>query len=214
MVLLSNSRHDVSRNSLDEDLVAVSQQGCHRSVEILLGRYRHLVESKARTFYLVGADHDDVVQEGLIGLYKAIRDYQFNKHTRFRAFAELCVTRQIITAIKMSTRQKHAPMNTYVSLQQSISDLDGDASLLECIPDEQAPNPEAILIQNRERADLHHTIEHKLSPLESKVLYYYLRGNSYKEMSETMKCRTKCIDNALQRIKRKIGNIVELTPGA
>jgi len=120
MVLLSNSRHDVSRNSLDEDLVAVSQQGCHRSVEILLGRYRHLVESKARTFYLVGADHDDVVQEGLIGLYKAIRDYQFNKHTRFRAFAELCVTRQIITAIKMSTRQKHAPMNTYVSLQQSI----------------------------------------------------------------------------------------------
>ncbi len=197
------------RNMRDEDLVSLSHNGHSQATEHLICKYRYLVENKARTYYLVGADHDDVVQEGMIGLFKAIRDFQFGRLSRFRAFAELCVTRQIITAIKMSTRHKHSPMNSYVSLQQTIVESDGDTNLLDRIPDDNAVDPQKVVIEQRERADLQFTIEHRLSPLETEVLKYYLQGSSYREISETMKCGTKCVDNALQRIKRKVGHILE-----
>src|SRR5262249_8848250 len=152
-----------------------------------------------------GADHEDVVQEGMIGLYKAIRDFRDDRLSRFRAFAELCVTRQIITAVKSATRQKHVPLNGYVSLHHPLRALDGDSTLIECLADDRVMDPEAWLIDYRDKRAFHDTLENALSDLESRVLHSYLQGKSYREMSLEMHCRTKCIDNALQRVKRKIG---------
>jgi len=189
----------------DEDVVVYARRGNRRATEHLMGKYRHLVESKARSYFLAGADHEDVVQEGMIGLFKAIRDFRDDRLARFRAFAELCVTRQIITAVKTATRQKHVPLNGYVSLHCPIMDSDGDGSLIDCIPDEKVVDPAIWLIERREQRTLHETVEHALSDLESQVLHFYLQGKSYREMSRELHCRTKCIDNALQRVKRKIG---------
>lgn len=192
-------------NLRDEELVIYSKAGHSIATEHLMTRYRHLVENKARSYFLAGADHEDVVQEGMIGLYKAIRDFRVDRLARFRAFADLCVTRQIITAVKTATRQKHVPLNGYVSLHGPIMDSDGDGSLLDCIADEKAPDPEARFIDLREQCALHEKVEDALSDLESQVLHFYLQGKSYREMSRALHCRTKCIDNALQRVKRKIG---------
>src|SRR5437588_7781786 len=189
----------------DEDVVTYARTGNRRATEHLMVKYRHLVESKARSYFLAGADHEDVVQEGMIGLFKAIRDFRDDRLARFRAFAELCVTRQIITAVKTATRQKHVPLNGYVSLHCPIMDSDGDGSLIDCIPDEKVIDPAKWLIEHREQRSLHETVEHALSDLESQVLQFYLQGKSYREMSRELHCRTKCIDNALQRVKRKIG---------
>src|ERR1041385_92233 len=189
----------------DEDIVVYARTGHRGATEHLMVKYRHLVESKARSYFLAGADHEDVVQEGMIGLYKAIRDFRDDRLARFRAFAELCVTRQIITAVKTAPRQKHVPLNGYVSLHGPIVDSDGDGSLLDCIADERAVDPAVWLVDLREKRSLHEQMEHALSDLESKVLRFYLQGKSYREMSRELHCRTKCIDNALQRVKRKIG---------
>ncbi len=189
----------------DEEVVVYARRGHRRATEYLMGKYRHLVESKARSYFLAGADHEDVVQEGMIGLYKAIRDFRDDRLARFRAFAELCVTRQIITAVKTATRQKHVPLNGYVSLHYPVMDSDGDGSLLDCIADERVIDPATWLIDHRDKRNLHDTMREHLSPLESRVLDFYLEGKSYREMSRELHCRTKCIDNALQRVKRKIG---------
>jgi RNA polymerase sporulation-specific sigma factor len=198
----------------DEELVIFARQGHRIATEHLMMKYRHLVESKARSYFLVGADHEDVVQEGMIGLYKAIRDFRDDRLARFRAFAELCVTRQIITAVKMATRQKHVPLNGYVSLNGPTQESESDSSLLDFIADEKALDPVAVLIQDRESRILHDTVQNALSPLEANVLRCYMEGKSYREMSSELACRTKCIDNALQRVKRKIGVIVEETKAA
>lgn len=193
----------------DEEVVVYANQGYRGATEHLMSKYRYLVESKARTYFLVGADHEDVVQEGMIGLYKAIRDFRCDRLARFRAFAELCVTRQIITAVKTATRQKHSPLNSYVSLYYPAADAESEGSLLDCIPDERVVDPAAWLIERRDSRTLHDSVRNALSDLESKVLQRYLEGKSYREMSRELRCRTKCIDNALQRIKRKICTLLE-----
>ena len=193
---------------LDEEVVLYAKNGSDRAVDYLLQKYRSLVESKARLYFLVGADHDDVVQEGMIGLYKAIRDFRDDK-SKFRAFAELCVTRQIITAIKTATRQKHVPLNSYVSLHKCIADEESDQTLIDVIPDSRMVNPEEIVLGRQLAHYIDHGMDHDLRRLEAQVLRQYLEGKTYKEMADDLKCRTKSIDNALQRAKRKISERME-----
>jgi RNA polymerase sporulation-specific sigma factor len=195
----------------DEELVQYAKQGCQRATEILIRRYRSLVESKARAYFLIGADHEDVVQEGLIGLYKAIRDFRFDRLSSFRPFAELCITRQIITAVKTATRQKHQPLNDYVSLYNPLQNNgeESDSCLMEILPDPNALNPEQWILERRIPQTVLRLVRELLSPLEMQVLECYLDGLSYREMSERLNRHTKCIDNALQRIKKKLKQVYE-----
>lgn len=193
----------------DEDFVERAREGDDRAVELLMWRYRSLVESKARTFYLMGADHEDVVQEGMIGLCKAIRDFRGDRRAKFKPFAELCVTRQIITAVKTATRQKHFFLNGYVSLDQNIGAEDRDGVLLDVIPDKSCVSPEEALFDRNIPKNLHEAVKHLLSDLEAMVLQAYLDGKSYREMSAELHCRAKSIDNALQRVKKKIHSYLE-----
>jgi RNA polymerase sporulation-specific sigma factor len=191
----------------DEELVRNAQRGNILSAEQLLARYRPLVENKARSYFLLGADHDDVVQEGMIGLFKAIRDYRDDRLSRFRAFADLCVTRQIITAVKSAMRQKHLPLNAYISLYQCPgTDYGADGILLDCIADSGYGDPALALFQQRDAAYRLEAARQALSPLESRVLECYLEGKSYREMSAELRCQPKTVDNALQRVKRKLGD--------
>ena len=190
----------------DEELAGRASVGSRHATEVLLTRYRPLVESKARAYFLMGADHDDVVQEGMIGLYKAIRDFRAERLAHFRAFADLCVTRQIISAVKTATRQKHAMLTTCISLNHTLgADGDSDSALLETLPDRRAPDPQQCLLAQRENGGRLDAIRATLSPLEIQVLDCYLQGKSYREMSSELRCQTKAVDNALQRVKRKIG---------
>ena len=190
----------------DEEVVGRAKRGDAQATEYLLKRYRSLVEGKARSYFLVGADHDDVVQEGMVGLFKAIRDFRTDRMARFRVFAELCVTRQIITAIKTATRQKHAPLNSYISLNRPVFEDDPDGMLMDVIQDNQAVDPEQIVLSQEVNEYLFGEAREDLSPLEFQVLHAYLDRKSYKEMADDLECQTKSIDNALQRAKRKIGD--------
>lgn len=192
----------------DEEVVTLAHDGNLRATEFLISRYRNLVESKARTYFVIGADHDDVVQEGMIGLYKAIRDFRTDRLTKFRPFAELCVTRQIITAVKTATRQKHVPLNGYVSLNRANYGEASENSLLEIIPSVETETSEIDTRQARLPQNLHEMAQNVLSDLERAVLQCYLDGMSYREMSRQLECHTKSIDNALQRVKRKIGHLL------
>jgi len=191
----------------DEEIVVYARNGHSGAVDYLITKYRHLVESKARVYFLAGADTDDVIQEGMIGLFKAIRDYRTDRLTRFRAFADLCVTRQIITAVKSATRQKHLPLNGYVSLNGGACEPDSDTCLLETIPDVQVEDPAVTVTRERQREEFYHAVYRTLSSLEAAVLDRYLEGQTYREMSQQLRCGTKCIDNALQRVKRKIAHL-------
>jgi len=188
----------------DEEVVMFAKTGSRVATEHLLNKYRSLVEGKARSYYLVGADHEDVVQEGMIGLYKAIRDFRTDRLAKFKPFAELCVTRQIITAVKTATRQKHMPLNNYVPLHKR-SDGDAEFSLVEVLPDSCVVDPERVVTQERIADYLSSTDDGQLSTLESSVLHCYLQGLSYKETAALLQCQPKSVDNALQRAKRKIG---------
>ena len=189
----------------DEEIVALAQQdGEDAALEYLLNKYKNFVRAKARSYFLIGADHEDIVQEGMIGLYKAIRDYREDRLSSFRAFAELCVTRQIITAIKTATRQKHIPLNSYVSLNRPIFEEDSDRTLLDVITEETPSNPEEMLIDREDLSVIEGRIGSLLSDLEKQVLVRYVEGKSYVEISEEMNRHVKSIDNALQRIKRKL----------
>lgn len=192
------------QNMQDEEVVVYAKCGSQQATEHLLAKYRGMVESKARSYFLMGADHEDVVQEGMIGLFKAIRDFREDKLSKFRPFAELCVTRQIITAVKMATRQKHAPLNAYISLNRPLNDEDNDSTLLEIIPDESVADPATVVVDQRQPRNLLQMLEGHLSNLEARVLECYLEGMSYREMSKVLGCRPKSIDNALQRVKRKV----------
>ena len=193
----------------DEQVVRLAQDADGAALEYLLNKYKNFVRTKARSYFLIGADHEDIVQEGMIGLYKAIRDYRAEKLSSFRAFAELCVTRQIITAIKTATRQKHIPLNSYISLNKPIYEEDSDRTLLDVITEEGISNPEEMLIDREDLSLIEGRIGQMLSDLEQNVLVRYMEGKSYVEIAGEMNRHVKSIDNALQRIKRKLMKYLE-----
>ena len=193
----------------DEEIVALAQEGDGAALEYLLNKYKNFVRTKARSYFLIGADHEDIVQEGMIGLYKAIRDFKSEKLTSFRAFAELCVTRQIITAIKTATRQKHIPLNSYVSLNKPIYEEESDRTLLDVITEGRSADPEELLIGRESYVSIESRIDEALSPLERRVLAAYLDGKSYQEIAQMLGRHVKSIDNALQRVKHKLEKLME-----
>jgi RNA polymerase sporulation-specific sigma factor len=195
-----------SRRELEDlQLVVRARNGDQVALDTLIRRYTGFVRLKASSYFLAGGESDDLIQEGLIGLYKAVRDFRADKETSFRSFAELCITRQIITAIKTATRFKHAPLNTYVSFSQTPAGQDdGECTLGDALPGPGVDDPAICVISTEELQSLVFCLGTGLSPLESDALRYYLEGNSYEEMAELLGCDTKTIDNALQRVKRKV----------
>lgn len=194
---------------LDENIVEIAQAGDDLAQEYLINKYKNFVRAKARSYFLIGADREDIIQEGMIGLYKAIRDFRCDKLSSFRAFAELCITRQIITAIKTATRQKHIPLNSYVSLNKPIYDEDSDRTLLDIISGSKITDPEELIISQEEFGDIEEKMGEILSSLEWKVLMSYLEGKSYQEIAVDLNRHVKSIDNALQRVKRKLERYLE-----
>lgn len=194
----------------DEDIVEAVREGDSGALEYLINKYRNFVRAKARSYFLIGADREDIVQEGMIGLYKAIRDFKGDKLSSFKAFAELCITRQIITAIKTATRQKHIPLNSYVSLDKPIYDEDSDRTLLDVICGTTVSDPEELIINQEEFVGLEDKMSEILSDLERKVLMLYLDGRSYQEIAVDLRRHVKSIDNALQRVKRKLERYLEV----
>jgi len=190
----------------DEEIVELANaEGNVLAQEYLLHKYRNFVRGKAKSYFLIGAEREDIIQEGMIGLYKAIRDFRSDKQAAFRAFAELCVTRQIITAIKTATRQKHIPLNSYVSLNKPIYEKDSDRTLLDVIDGgNKVANPEDMVIRREEFKDIESKMNNILSDLEWEVFISYLNGKSYQETAEALHRHVKSVDNALQRVKRKV----------
>jgi len=189
----------------DLRLVLRARNGDSVAMDALLRRYTGFVRLKASSYFIAGGESDDLIQEGLVGLYKAVRDFRTDKETSFRSFAELCITRQIITAIKTATRFKHAPLNTYVSFSHTpAGQEDGDCTLGDALPGPRVDDPVVCVISTEELQSLVFCLGTGLSPLESDALRLYLEGNSYEEMAEGLGCDTKTIDNALQRVKRKV----------
>jgi RNA polymerase sporulation-specific sigma factor len=194
----------------DEELIEQVHLGNTDALDFLITKYRLFVKAKARSYFLIGADKEDIIQEGMIGLYKAIRDFRGDKLSSFRAFAELCITRQIITAIKTATRQKHIPLNSYVSLDKPIYDEDSERTLMDVITSPVSENPEHLMINREEYSHLAQKMGEVLSELEQQVLTRYLEGQSYNEISEELNRHVKSIDNALQRVKRKLERHLEI----
>ncbi len=194
---------------VDEDVILEARAGDQQALEYLINKYKSFVRAKARTYFLIGADREDIIQEGMIGLFKAIRDYKGDKLSSFRAFAELCITRQIITAIKTATRQKHIPLNSYVSLNKPIFDEESDRTLMDIISEESISDPEELIINREEFKGIENKMGEILSSLEWEVLTSYLDGKSYQEIAEDLDRHVKSIDNALQRVKRKLEKYLE-----
>ncbi|EMS70017.1 RNA polymerase sporulation sigma factor SigH [Ruminiclostridium cellobioparum] len=194
---------------IDEDVIQEAKAGSEKALEYLINKYKSFVRAKARTYFLIGADREDIIQEGMIGLFKAIRDYKGDKLSSFRAFAELCITRQIITAIKTATRQKHIPLNSYVSLNKPIFDEESDRTLMDVISEENISDPEELVINREEFLGIENKMGEILSSLEWEVLTSYLEGKSYQEIAEDLDRHVKSIDNALQRVKRKLEKYLE-----
>ena len=191
----------------DNYLIALAKQGRADAYDRIVKRYYSFVRLKASSYFLIGGDADDLIQEGLVGLYKAVRDYRTDRESSFRNFAELCITRQIITAVKTSTRNKHTPLNEYISFSQTpaASGGDGDPTLDEMLPGPRAHDPVNQAISSEELHSLVDCLSSVLSELESQVLALYLDGYSYEVVGEQLDCDTKTVDNALQRVKRKVG---------
>ena len=188
----------------DDELIQVIRSGDSVAEEKLIKRYKNFVLAKSRSYFLVGADREDIVQEGMIGLYKAIRDYKIDRLASFRAFAELCITRQIITAIKAATRQKHQPLNSYISLNKPIYDEESDRTLLDVLKGGKLSNPEELFISKETYDMIEDKINEMLSELEFNVLQEYLEGKSYQAIADSLGKHVKSVDNALQRVKRKL----------
>jgi len=207
-VQMESSRHHpgVFLETLnDSQLVVAAREGSDAALEFLLYKYKNFVKIKARAYFLIGADWDDLVQEGMIGLYKAIRDYRDDKQSSFRAFAELCITRQIITAIKTATRQKHLPLNSYVSLNRPVYFEDeSDRMLADLLSGAEIVDPVDLVISDEEMQNMKMSFSEILSDLEAEVLKLYIDGRSYQEIADDLSRHVKSIDNALQRVKRKI----------
>ncbi len=194
----------------DEEVVELVRNGDPEALDYLIHKYKNFVRAKARSYFLIGADREDIVQEGMIGLYKSIRDFNEDKLTSFKAFAELCITRQIITAIKTATRQKHIPLNSYVSLDKPIYDEESDRTLLDVLCGTKVTDPEELMINQEEFHDIEIQIGEILSDLERKVLMLYLDGRSYQEIAVDLNRHVKSIDNALQRVKRKLERYLQV----
>ena len=202
-----DERYEKYLSMSDDDVVVLAQQGDGEALEFLLDKYKNFVRGRARSYFLVGADHEDIVQEGMIGLYKSIRDFKPDKQSSFRAFAELCVKRQIITAIKTATRQKHVPLNSYVSLNKPLYGEESDRTLLDVI-EGRVTNPEELFIGQEDMSHIQEQIGTVLSDLEQQVLSAFLDGKSYQEIAEMLGRHVKSIDNALQRVKRKLQKLL------
>lgn len=187
----------------DEEVVLIAQQDNQDALDFILHKFRPQVARKANSYFLAGADKDDIIQEGMIGLFKAVRDYRTDKDASFRSFAELCITRQIISAVKSASRLKHSPLNSYISLDKPIQDENYDATLLDIIAAGQAANPEDIIIGRENMEQVEIKMEEVLSRFECEVLSLYLTGKSYSSIASILKKDPKSIDNALQRIKKK-----------
>jgi RNA polymerase sigma-H factor len=205
-VATAQSPSKAQRELEDLQLVMRARNGDGTALEALIRRYAGFVRLKASSYFLAGGDAEDLIQEGLIGLYKAVRDFRSDKETSFRSFAELCVTRQIITAIKTATRYKHAPLNTYVSFSQTPAgqENESDCTLGDALPGPAVDEPPVVVISSQELQSLVFTLGTGLSRLEADALKLYLEGSSYEQMAEELGCDTKTIDNALQRVKRKV----------
>lgn len=193
----------------DEEIIMLATTGNSKAVDYIINKYVKLVRSKARPYFLIGADREDIIQEGMIGLFKAIRDYKTDRYSSFRVFAEVCITRQIITAIKTATRQKHIPLNSYVSLNKPLFDDDNDRTLLDIIDEKASLDPEQMYINREQFTSIEEKIYKVLSSLEKKVLKLYLEGKSYIEIADKLEKPMKSIDNALQRVKRKLEKSLE-----
>ena len=194
----------------DEELVVLAQQSDDKALDYLLSKYFVYVRNKSLSYYIVGADRDDIIQEGMIGLFKAVRDFSSERGVSFKTFADVCVTRQIITAVKNASRQKHAPLNFYVSLNKSVSDEDDDSTLSDILGQAKDSNPEEILIKKENANILGSEMSRLLSQFELLVLTLYLQGNSYQDIGKLIGKTPKSVDNALQRIKKKFEKISSL----
>lgn len=189
---------------VDEGLVRRARAGDQQAMDQIIARYRGFVRLKASAYFLAGGDSEDLIQEGLIGLFKAVRDYRPEREASFRSFAELCVTRQIITAIKTAARNKHAPLNSYVSFSNTRAGSEQETTLADVLPDDPVTDPINQAISTEEIQSLVECLGRVLSPLERQVLAMYLEGRSYEEVAEKLECNPKSVDNALQRVKRKV----------
>ena len=198
------------KDKSDEEIVARAKNGENRAQEYLISKYENFVKAKAKSYFLIGADKEDIYQEGMIGLYKAIRDFNPERSTSFKAFAEICVVRQIITAIKTATRQKHIPLNTYVSLNKPIYEEESERTLLDVLAGMKITDPEELMISKEQMAYIEEKISKVLSGLELEVLTSYLDGKSYQEIASDLERHSKSIDNALQRVKRKLEKCLDL----
>ena len=205
----NNELNSIFTGKRDEELVAMAKSGNDRALEYILCKYQNFVKAKAKSYFLIGADKEDIYQEGMIGLFKAIRDFKDDKLASFKVFAELCITRQIITAVKTATRQKHIPLNTYVSLNKPIYDEESDRTLLDILSGIKVSDPEELIIDREEMERIESKIGEVLSGLEMEVLNSYLDGKSYQEIATDLDRQAKSIDNALQRVKRKLEKCLE-----
>ena len=193
----------------DEEIADLAKHGNVEALEYLINKYKNFVRAKARTYYLIGAYREDILREGIIGLYKAIMDNSSYRQATLRSFAEICVTRQIITAIKTATRQKHIPLNSYISLNKPVFDEESERTLGEVVTTDKASNPEDLFINQENLLDIESTMHRILSPLEQEVVALYLEGKSYVEIAQQLNRHVKSVDNALQRVKRKLEQYLE-----
>ena len=203
------SAEETNYTAMTDEAIAELARGYDGdALEYLLNKYKNFVRAKARSYFLIGADREDIVQEGMIGLYKAVRDFRSTRLTSFRAFAELCITRQIITAIKTATRQKHRPLNSYVSLSKPAYDEESDRTMMDVISSAKMSNPEEIIIGREDFSSIETKMGKVLSPLEMQVLRKYIEGKSYFEVAEELDRSVKSVDNALQRVKNKLEKLI------
>ena len=205
------TKEQIYKSAKDEELVLMAQNGDDAAQEYLLDKYKSLVRAKSRAYFLIGADSEDIIQEGMIGLYKAVRDYNEEKNASFRSFAELCVNRQMITAIKAATRQKHQPLNSYISLNKPVYEEESEQTYMDFLQSssESLLNPEALLIGQENKSFLEDQMVKNLSSFETRVLVLYLQGRSYFEIANVLDKPEKSIDNALQRVKKKLEKFLE-----
>lgn len=206
---LQTSEYSDYNEMTDDEVVDIAQEGNALASEYLIKKYRNFVKARAKSYFLIGADNDDIVQEGMIGLYKAIRDYKQEELASFFSFAELCITRQMITAIKTATRQKHQPLNSYISLDKPIFNKDSKRTLLDVLAGSHLNNPEKLVVSDEIYILLETNIKEMLSELELKVLDEYLKGQSYQEIAHNLDRHAKSVDNALQRVKKKLEDLLE-----
>lgn len=210
LVAKEKSFEEMSASQLDDyNLVIKASAGDKMALEYLISKYKNFVKAKAKSYFLIGADKEDIIQEGMIGLYKAIRDFDGTKTNSFKCFADICITRQIITAIKTATRQKHIPLNSYISLNKPIYDEESDRTLLDIITTSMVTDPEELIISKEELKNIESKMNELLSNLEQKVLELYLNGKSYQYIANRLDRDVKSIDNALQRVKRKLEKHLE-----